>query len=396
MRVFSIPFYLLLAVVLSWSAPELIAAKKKPTAPSLPAATHNNQGALLLTRGDLQKAEFEFKTAIELSPDYAEAYNNLGLTYKRMGRLDEALANFSKATQYNPDYASAYNHMGAVYIAQQKYDDAIKVIRTAIKKDRAFADAYYNMGLAYLGLYDQSGDKDAGKRDQAEMLLKRATELNPRLVDVHTTLAQLYLDKGDMEKAVIRQRLALETDPGNPEAWQKMAEIYDRTGDAEKAKSCRSQAQELKAAPKKRADAAAATAATAEFQLGTQLMEQGDKALAVKNTSSAKKYFTDAIPHLQAAITADPKMWDAHYNLGLAYFQSGDTAAALKAWKELLRLNPAYLRALYNVGMVNWRNGNVAEARPYLCKFIAAGGTDFGDEVKSLKAEMAKNNVGCP
>ena len=388
--------FLCTAAALALIASDGLASKKKPTAPSLPAAYHNNQGAILLSKGDLQRAEFEFKTAIELSPDYAEAYSNLGLVYKLENKLDEALANFKKATECNPNYASAYNHMGAVYITQQKYDDAIKVIRTAMTKDRAFADAYYNMGLAYLGLYAQGNYTDTGKRDQAEMLLKRATELNPKLVDVHTTLAQLYLDKGDTEKALIRQRLAVELDPNNIASWKKMGEIYERAGDKEKAKLSFNRAKELKDAPQKIAASQAEAQAVAEFQAGTQLMDKGEKALQAKSTENAKKYFAEAATHLQAAVKTNPKMWDAHYNWGLALFQSGDTDGALKVWKDLLQQNPNYIRATYNIGMVNWRNGKIAEAKPYLCKFISAGGSEFANEVKSLQAEMSKNNVVCP
>lgn len=372
------------------------ASKQQPTAPSLPAAYHNNQGALALSKGELQRAEFEFKTAIELSPDYAEAYSNLGLVYKRENRLDEALANFTKATQCNPNYASAYNHVGSVYLAQQKYDNAIQFFRKAIDKDRAFADAFYNLGLAYLGLYAQSGYKDTGKRDQAEMLFKRATEINPRLPDVHAALAQLYLDKGDVEKAIIRQRLAVELDPGNVSAWNKMGEMYTRAGDKEKAGASYTRAKELKEAPKKMAAEQSATAAAAEFQAGTQLMDQGEKALQDKNAANAKKYFSEATAHYQAALKADPKLWDARYNLGLSLFQSGDTPGALKAWQELLKQKPDYTRALYNLGMVNWRNGNIAEAKPYLCKFLQTAKTEFAKEAQSLQAEMAKNNVVCP
>lgn len=390
-RLPAILFFLILI-----ATPTAHASKKQPTAPSLPAAYHNNQGAIYLAKGALQQAEFEFKTAIELSPDYAEAYSNLGLVYKHESRMDEALANFTKATQCNPNYASAYNHIGAVYLAQQKYDDAIKATRKAIDKDRAFADAFYNLGLAYLGLYAQSGYKDTGKRDQAESLFKRATEINPKLPDVHAALAQLYLDKGDTEKAVIRQRLAVELDPGNVETWKKMGEIYDRAGDREKSKASYTRAKDLKEAPQKMAADQSATQAAAEFQTGTQLMEQGEKALKDKNTANAQKYFSEASTHYQAAIKADPKLWDAYYNWGLALFQSGDSPGALKVWKDLLRQKPDYTRALYNTGMVNWRNGNIAEAKPYLCKFLKIAKGEFAGEAQALQAEMAKNNVVCP
>lgn len=373
----------------------VVAFAKKPTAPTLPAAFHNNQGVLYLTHDELQKAEFELKTAIELSPNYAEAYNNLGLVYKRMNRLDDALANFQKATQLNSRYASAYNDMGAVYIAQKKYGNAIKIIHTALKKEPSFADAYYNLGVAYLGLYNESNHQDVGKRDQAEILLKKATEINPKLLDVHTTLADLYLDKGDYEKAIIRQRVAVEQNPNDAELWHKLGVIYQRAGDKSKAKASFDEAKHIKDAPQAQAAAQQQSAAEAVFATGVAYMEQGDKALAAKNTANAKKYFSEAIVQLQAAVAAKPDLWDARYNLGLAQFQTGNTDAALKTWDDLLKKKPDYLRAVYNVGMVNWRNGKVDTAKPYLCKFIASSNIEFSTEIEALKAEMAKNHVDC-
>jgi hypothetical protein len=46
--------------------------------------------------------------------------------------------------------------------------------------------------------------------------------------------------------------------------------------------------------------------------------------------------------------------------------------------------------------MVNWRNGKGTVAKPYLCKFIASGSTEFAQEITAVKAELAKNHVSCP
>ena len=40
--------------------------------------------AVLIDMGEYQEAKSNLKKAIELQPDYAEAYNNLGNAYKEM------------------------------------------------------------------------------------------------------------------------------------------------------------------------------------------------------------------------------------------------------------------------------------------------------------------------
>ncbi|PIU57189.1 MAG: hypothetical protein COS89_05130, partial [Deltaproteobacteria bacterium CG07_land_8_20_14_0_80_38_7] len=118
-------------------------AKKKITRPSERATYHNNQGISYLNKGDMDRAEFEFKTAIELSPDYIESYNNLGIIYKLKGNKKEAIKNLQKAISLDKDYATAYSHLGAIYLSQGKIDDAISTIKKGLKKDGRIADARY-------------------------------------------------------------------------------------------------------------------------------------------------------------------------------------------------------------------------------------------------------------
>ena len=70
---------------------------KKITRPTEKAVFHNNQGISYLNQNMLDKAEFEFKTAIELSSDYVEAYNNLGIIYKMKNQFGPAEDQFKKA-----------------------------------------------------------------------------------------------------------------------------------------------------------------------------------------------------------------------------------------------------------------------------------------------------------
>ena len=64
---------------------------------------HNNLGVILFKQQELVDAEKNYKKAIELKPDYAEAYFNHGIVMQ-LGKLEEAEKSFKKAIELKPDY----------------------------------------------------------------------------------------------------------------------------------------------------------------------------------------------------------------------------------------------------------------------------------------------------
>src|SRR5262245_51729587 len=66
-------------------------------------------------RPDYDRALADFDKAIQLKPDYADAYNNRGEAYLDKGDKERAFADFDKAIQLKPDYADAYNNRGKAY-----------------------------------------------------------------------------------------------------------------------------------------------------------------------------------------------------------------------------------------------------------------------------------------
>ena len=69
--------------------------------------TINILGAALQGQGKLQEAVASYDKAIQIRPDYADAYSNRGAALQELGRLDEALESCDKAIQIRPDYAEA-------------------------------------------------------------------------------------------------------------------------------------------------------------------------------------------------------------------------------------------------------------------------------------------------
>jgi tetratricopeptide (TPR) repeat protein len=66
---------------------------------------------------DYDRAIADYTTAIELKPDYAEAYNDRGFAYYLKGDFDRAIADYTRAIELRPNYPKAYNNRGVVYMA---------------------------------------------------------------------------------------------------------------------------------------------------------------------------------------------------------------------------------------------------------------------------------------
>lgn len=90
--------------------------------------------------------------------------------------------------------------------------------------------------------------------------------------------------------------------------------------------------------------------------LGMLALEQGDAA-------SARKRF-------EAAVSADPRSSRAHSGLGVALQKLGDGGRAIEEWKTAVQLDGTNLDALYNAGTALAANQQMADARPYLERFV--------------------------
>ncbi|MFH2109258.1 MAG: tetratricopeptide repeat protein, partial [Patescibacteria group bacterium] len=75
----------------------------------------------------------EFKKAIELKPNYADAYHNLANTYQQLERFDEAVENYQKAIEFNPGLWQSYQNLGVIYYHQKNFDEALKYFKESLK-----------------------------------------------------------------------------------------------------------------------------------------------------------------------------------------------------------------------------------------------------------------------
>ncbi len=403
MKRFFIP--LIGIIVLISFIPELDA--RKITKPTQRAVYHNNRGIRYLSEGNLKLAEVEFKTAVELSHDYIEAYNNLGIVTKKTGDLRNSILYFEKAVELDKNYADAYSHLSMVYLDLGNLSKALSLGKIAVKKGATKPITHYNLALVYLAKTNATPEKNYD--EEAEKQLKTATELNPNMFEAHLTLARLYKRQKRFELAAIRYRLAIENHPFDPKIWTELGQVFQAMGDPAKAENAFRKAIEI--------TRGAAVASNPHTQLGLEMMQRQEYTKAIEELKKAIKidpksevahyqlgtaylnlgdiqkskgkkssgYYKSAISPLKSALKLNPHMADASYNLGLAYYKLGNTTQAKKEWIHTLSINQNHARTLYNLGILSISLGEKTEAIDYLCRFTKSAGQGLAGEVQNAK-----------
>jgi arylsulfatase A-like enzyme/Flp pilus assembly protein TadD len=91
------------------------------------------------------------------------------------------------------------------------------------------------------------------------------------------------------------------------------------------------------------------------------------------------------------AIRANPSSAQGHAGLATVAFKSGDRDTALASWKRAVDLDPTNWDALYNLGVQLMRAGRMAEARPYLERFVrTAPASQYAKDIRQISEELAR------
>ncbi len=184
-------------------------------------------------------------------PEKARKEFNKARKAGRKKKYDEALQRLQKATEIYPEYAEAFNEMGAIYIRKKQKTEALKAFEHAIAADPNWVSAYVNLAWMQipepqrlletsgkiLQLYPTLGpghffrsyaNLSLGRVEEAEKSALQADRHEHRQVpQIHLLLAQIYWQKGKLEKAEKQLRTFLQESPKAPNADQVRAGIAE-------------------------------------------------------------------------------------------------------------------------------------------------------------------------
>src|SRR5439155_527006 len=141
----------------------------------------------------------EYRTAVRLKPDYAEAHAALGSALSDQGKLEVAITEHRTAIRLNPNDSSAHYNLGNALSLHGKLDEATTEYRTAIRLKPDHAEAHCNLG----GILKQQGDY-AGALE----MFRKGHELGSRRPDWRYPSAQ-WVAHAERELALSKRFPAL-------------------------------------------------------------------------------------------------------------------------------------------------------------------------------------------
>lgn len=145
-----------------------------------------SQGVALLSRDDYQRALPHFEQAVDLDPNYAEAWYQAGFSYGALGRFQDALKASKQAAKLRPEWPETWVNIGAANYALGDFKEAADAYRTAIRLDDDNADLQYAYGLSLNKL---------NKTDEEILAYRRAIALRPDHANSLEKLGEAYLKK---------------------------------------------------------------------------------------------------------------------------------------------------------------------------------------------------------
>ena len=191
--------------------PAVAPAGTPPGAPPVPApvdvavlAAELQQADAALAAGQVDEAIAKYEMVLASVPDSAPTHHNLGLAHKRKGDLARAESEFRRAAELKPDLAASHGALSVMLGSAGKLDEAITQAQAAAQYSPTDAQYAYNLGVLL---------KDGGRGAEAKEALLKAEALDPANPEIQFHLGTVELGLGQVPEAIARLKKYLAAAP---------------------------------------------------------------------------------------------------------------------------------------------------------------------------------------
>ncbi len=153
------------------------------------------QGVQAFEKRKFPKAEKQFRSAVEIYPEYAEAWQELGATLYARDKDTEASEAFSRAVTLNAGLVKPYLYLSLITARDKKWQEAATYSDQLLELEpEDYPEAYYYNAVAYYNLQDQ--DRALASAEHAvELDLRQEVPLARQLLGI------MLARKGDFSRA---------------------------------------------------------------------------------------------------------------------------------------------------------------------------------------------------
>jgi tetratricopeptide (TPR) repeat protein/SAM-dependent methyltransferase len=178
-------------------------------------------GVLSIELGQPEAATEKLLKALALDAQNSMANYAIASLHANADRLHDALTHCQRAVDVDPEFAEAWLLLGDLQAGLERTAEAIKSLECVIAMDPAFTPAHRMLGNLW---------KNEGDLERAASHLNQALQDAPPEPADYDTLASIYLTLGraDDAEAVMRRAVALM--PGQPMAHNSLGAILNAQG----------------------------------------------------------------------------------------------------------------------------------------------------------------------
>lgn len=150
-------------------------------------------GSIELHTNRLQSAVTHLSRAIEIAPNYANAYLDLAKAFRASGRADLAIQSCKRLLLISPSDAMAHYSLGSAFVAKGMFSEAKNAFLESVRLNPGFAGSACDLATA---LWETGGPLGA------EKWYRKAIELNPSMDIAHVGLARSLAYTGNLPGAI--------------------------------------------------------------------------------------------------------------------------------------------------------------------------------------------------
>ena len=290
-------------------------------------------------QNDPQTALTMLTRLIAIEPTNVDAHYRSGRLYVELGRSDEALDAFLATIRLNVNRLDAHYQIVALYEQQGDIDNIIKQYETIIRLDSSQADPFFRLGALYL----RRGDKDNVVR-----VYEAGLDIEPNHPYAQYSLAIIFEERQDIQKAIKHLELANRYDDGNFDWHFRYARLLDRH--AEKSENY---------------DTYAAMAVEAynrtinlKDDYAPAYLYRGLITRRYKQIGDTLYRYGQIAEDFKKVIALEPNNSDAHYYLGMTYVDLDQREKAKEILLKTLQFEKKYKGVDLELGLIAESEGD--------------------------------------
>ncbi|MGD1876923.1 MAG: tetratricopeptide repeat protein [Kiloniellaceae bacterium] len=289
---------------------------------------HLNHGKLLHSFGEMDQSANAYTQALQLNPEYGDAYRELAVLLIDAGILEQATEALIMAVKLNGRDAAAFYHLGLLKKMQGQEVEAIDAYSMAVAIKPDYAEAHVN--LAKIAI-------DRGKLELGERACRQAIAADPSLSQAYVNLGMVLREQKKLDEALVAAKKGADLDPTSGPALSNLGNVYMDLHRYQEASACFRKAMEFQP-----------SFATSYFNYGN--------ALRLLHVLDKAHYYYNK------ALALEPERGEFLHNQGLVYQEQGLHQEALEQFRAAHGASPDHLGLEFSLARSLWNNGFFEES----------------------------------